>query len=77
MDECPHGMEDPAWCSICKHGPTRNLVATVERYFTAKLDGQCPACDLPIMRGQRIAKLTDGNYIHGACVEKEGVKPLF
>lgn len=66
-DECPHGMEDPAWCSLCKRGPTKPEPVTVVARFPARYDGQCPGCDLPIKVGQLVAKLSNDTYVHEGC----------
>lgn len=67
IDECPHGMEDPSWCSTCKHGPERNEPDKIDYAFTAKYEGHCTSCDLPIYIGQRAAKMTKGRVIHEDC----------
>lgn len=71
--ECPHGL-DARWCATCLHGPRQreNWIAAIGYTFEAKLDGQCPACDLPVMVGQRIVKVTrvggGETYEHVECV---------
>ncbi len=60
-------MDDPAWCSTCKHGPTRPEVPTVEVRFVARFEGHCGVCDFPIRAGQKIAKLSNDRYIHEEC----------
>lgn len=45
--ECPHGMDDPSWCSVCKHGvsrPTKRERRSTQPPFKAKFDGVCPEC---------------------------------
>ena len=45
-EECPHGLE-PAWCSTCKHGPTRPAprVVTYGGLFRSRYEGtRCAAC---------------------------------
>lgn len=63
--ECPHGL-DTDWCTICKHGAEKETV-TVEFTFQAKYEGHCPECNLPIMLGQMIAKMSNERYIHEGC----------
>lgn len=42
-EECPHGMDDPMWCSICieKTRPRVIEVLDDEYEFTARYDGHC------------------------------------
>jgi hypothetical protein len=66
-DECPHGLH-PTWCSICLHGISKaQPPATIEATFRAKFDGQCQPCNLPIVVGQVIHKLSTGAYVHDGC----------
>ena len=66
--ECPHGLGDPAWCSVCKHGPTKpEPVEVVSDPLRAKYAGNCPECDLPIFVGTWIVKLSNERYIHERC----------
>lgn len=66
--ECPHGL-DARWCGVCLHGVTRPEPApTVVRVIAAaRYGGDCSACDLPIVLGERIALLTNGRYVHEGC----------
>jgi len=67
-EECPHGMGDPDWCSICKHGPTKPEPLMTRFQFIARYEGtQCPECDLPIAVGQLAAKLSDNRTVHNGC----------
>lgn len=66
MSECIHGLDD-AWCSICKHGPTMPESVTIEATFSARFNGDCTSCDLPIYVGQTIHKLSNGRYVHRGC----------
>lgn len=65
-EECPHGMEDPAWCTLCtgkgRLGGPEPL--EVEVTFAARFGGDCPGCDLPIYPGQVIGRMSDGSYRH-------------
>jgi hypothetical protein len=67
MSECIHGLDDD-WCAICKHGPDRPAPEIVEYKFKARYDGQCPACNLPIMVGQSCARTTRGRTVHDRCI---------
>lgn len=42
---------------------------TVEAVFTARYDGDCPACHLGIHVGQRVAKLSNDRYVHEGCAD--------
>ena len=73
IEECPHGMDDPDWCSICKHGVTRPV--TKPRYgpaiITARFDGQCVECNLPVMPGHLVTAREDNErvaWVHVGCV---------
>jgi hypothetical protein len=72
-DECPHGLGSPAFCSVCKHGPSKDARVQGEpekvmSRFTAGFEGHCRECNLPIMPGQTIAKLMPSErYVHGHC----------
>jgi hypothetical protein len=67
MEECLHGMEDPAWCSICKHGPEKAQPEKIDYAFDARYDGECPECDLPITIGQHCVRTTQGRTLHRRC----------
>lgn len=67
-EECPHGMGDPSWCSVCKHGVTKPEPApTVEATFRARYDGVCPTCDDLIDAGSMVHKLSNDRYVHLGC----------
>lgn len=61
-----HECDFPDTCPVCR-GPVPKPTVTVERYFTARFDGQCPECDLPIHAGTDVALLSTGRYVHGTC----------
>ena len=63
---CIHGMDDPAWCSMCS-GKKDDDRETIEYGFAAQFDSHCDECNLPVSVGQRIAKMSTGRYIHEAC----------
>lgn len=61
-----HECDFPDTCPVCL-GPAPKPTVTVERYFDARFDGQCPECDLPIHVGQNVALLSTGRYVHAGC----------
>jgi hypothetical protein len=61
-----HECDWPDTCNVCR-GPVPKPAETVERYFTARYDGHCSDCDLPINAGTDVALLTTGRYVHGSC----------
>lgn len=66
-DECIHGISGGT-CAICKHGPRRRPKRDVMATFTARFDGQCPGCNLPIHAGiDVIHKMSDDTYLHQGC----------
>lgn len=67
MGECIHGLTEGT-CAICKHGPRRPPRREPVATFTARYDGQCPECDLPIHAGIDVVhKMSDDSYIHKDC----------
>lgn len=66
MSECIHGL-DTEWCATCKHGPEKQPRDEIEYSFTAKYDGHCSSCNLPVYVGQRAAKTVKGRLIHEGC----------
>ena len=69
VDDCPHGIGDPAWCSTCKHGPATVTADDIEREatITARFEGDCPSCDHPILDGQQITRWSDERWRHEGC----------
>lgn len=70
--ECPHGMDDPAWCSVCKHGPTKpSAVEYAPLAWPARYEGRCARCDSHIYVGDLIAtRFVDGDpsgWVHAEC----------
>lgn len=65
--ECIHGLEHG--CTICLRGPTIHEPVRVSFTFTAKFEGQCRACNLPIYVGERVARLTNEALVHEACTD--------
>jgi hypothetical protein len=81
--ECIHGLDTPAWCSICRHGPTAPRAGLhpdtpdddceqmsqllCDGVFGARHPGHCPGCNLPIHVGQPIARWSDRRYRHDGC----------
>jgi hypothetical protein len=66
-EECPHGLEDPAWCSTCKHGARREPQPEIGPPFRAGFEGHCNECNLPIAVGQEI-RVKGRTYIHRGCL---------
>lgn len=69
---CTHGMPSPASCIDCMDegnmpDPPKAEAVTVEAVFAARYDGGCNECGLAIYEGQRIAKLSNGAYVHEGC----------
>lgn len=71
---CTHGMPSPASCIDCMDEgnmppPERPTAVTVEVTFTARYNGgrNCPGCNLPILIGQRISRLSNDQYVHEGC----------
>lgn len=69
---CPHGMPKPSTCLTCMEDgpvapPTAKVRPTPVATFTARFDGQCPGCNLPITPGQVIHCLSDMAYVHQGC----------
>jgi hypothetical protein len=62
---CIHDLE-PNTCSICLHGVQATSL-TIDAEFNAIYDGDCRGCDLAIVPGQRIYRLSDGAYVHRGC----------
>lgn len=68
-EECIHGL-DKRWCAICLHGLSeqyRHAQLAVVARFKAMYDGDCPGCDLPILVGQSIVKMSNDLYYHDYC----------
>lgn len=70
LDECHHGLP-PEACSLCLHPPRRPESDQIEYTFSAKFDGQCPICDLPIYIGQTVSRLMPSTRV----VHFEGCAP--
>ena len=68
MDECPHGMEDPSWCSLCSQPSVLDeLQGDISRPFAARYDGHCEECNLPVRVGERLVMFA-GVAFHEKCV---------
>lgn len=67
IEECPHGMEDPNWCSLCKHKDDIVVVDDSEYEFIAKYDGWCPECRSDIKPGDACVHRTNGQNVHQEC----------
>lgn len=66
-EECPHGMGEPEWCSICLHGVPTTPISSVVAVFIARYPGRCSYCQDDIYTGDRIASMTDDSYRHEEC----------
>jgi hypothetical protein len=68
---CAHGMPTPASCVECMEdgglGAPARAPLTVEATFKARYDGQCPGCNLPIVVGQVVHRLSNDSYVHQGC----------
>src|SRR5437868_13426481 len=60
---CPHGFPSIKSCIDCMYedgvGADPSPPVTVEFVFAARFDSQCPACNLGVHQGERIAKLSN------------------
>jgi hypothetical protein len=76
---CPHGMPSPASCFTCmEDGPVEDLSKRTPGkpeidafYPSAKHEGHCPECNLPIRLTQPIYRMVQGEriwYIHADCI---------
>lgn len=69
-EECPHGMENSAWCSICKNkgALVLELDGQDDEYdFIAKYSGYCRECKSDIDPGDMCRHLETGQNVHKAC----------
>lgn len=66
--DCIHGLLKTT-CAICKRGPRKpSMTVAIMATFTARYDGQCPGCNLPIHSGiDVIHKLSNETYVHDGC----------
>lgn len=73
MGTCTHGFPSPAQCMTCIEddglGAAPVPPEKITHWFTARYDGQCTACDLPIRPGQPAASTTNDRTIHGSCTQ--------
>lgn len=71
--ECPHGLGDPAWCTLCSGKDQRAKTQAaaeaneVVALLIARFPGDCARCGDPIRKGDAIAKMADGRYLCGDC----------
>lgn len=74
VEECPHGLGEPAWCVLCNGRDAREKAAaaqeqqTVVATFTARYSGCCPRGD-DIAPGHLVVRTADGQVRHHDCVE--------
>jgi hypothetical protein len=66
--ECPHGLDDPSWCSVCKEPQAKNF-KPVGSLFHAKWNGNCPSCGEDIAVGDFIVNTTLG-HVHAECSDR-------
>lgn len=76
IDECLHGMGDPAWCTLCNGRDQRaaqleqTQAGTRDRdvpVINAQRESECPLCHLTISVGARIARNQLGRWAHANC----------
>jgi len=76
MDECPHGMGDPAWCTLCngRTAAEEREARQVHHFATARYDGYCHRddCRVDIHVGDRIAITNDQAVICAECAAEWG-----
>jgi hypothetical protein len=71
IEECVHGLE--YGCTLCsgKASAERKLLereqSMASRPFTAKYDGSCTGCSLPIMAGKSTIVLKRQRAYHSGC----------
>lgn len=75
---CAHGMPGASSCVDCMNegnlpAPRPAVVAEeAGPEFEARFPGQCTGCNLPIMAGQRVRRLSVGDhhrYVHARCAQ--------
>ena len=65
-DDCKHGL--PALtCAACRNPYRPPGPPTIEHMFNARFAGHCSGCNLPVVVGQRIARMSDETYLHDWC----------
>lgn len=64
---CIHGLGPVSACTICNGRDKREAAIEPARIFTAKYEGHCDACNLPIYVGQMIAWRPETKPIHEEC----------
>lgn len=69
---CPHGdlIEACVDCTVAPPTPRTTRPVRGRYALTATFPGQCPECDLPIVVGMRIVKMTNDTYRHFKCVDE-------
>lgn len=75
-DECPHGMGDPAWCTLCNGRDAREAQLAASMRITrapgsyplnARFPGTCAVCAHGYLRGALIVKTQADRWAHAAC----------
>ena len=68
LDECPHGLGDPAWCVLCNGREKRERAArNVEVYrFVAKY-ASTVSCGHQAVEGDVLVHMADERIVCEAC----------
>ena len=64
--ECKHGLDEDT-CSLCLHPNRQPETREADYVTTARFEGHCRDCDLPIHPGQAIAAF-HGRFVHEGCL---------
>lgn len=64
LDDCEHGGQVGV-CPTCTPNPSDRL--EVLFFVEAAFPHHCPACGFSIFAGDRMASLSDGQYVHREC----------
>ncbi len=70
---CTHGMPSPASCIECMEdgpvAPPRPSTPEIQYEMVAKFGGICNHCFLPLIIGDDIAMMTNGEIWHVDCTD--------
>ena len=73
QEECPHGLGDPEWCSVCKNKDALPPEIVFVGPFAAKFGGRCQMCRQPISVGDdiKLMKIDGENsgVVHEDCAD--------
>lgn len=69
---CAHGMPSKGACVECMYdeglgGEPVEPLTLIGSPFPAQFPGDCPGCNLPIYKGEPIARRSDDRYVHEGC----------